>query len=391
MEEAISLLEPMTKDTVDYVRQGACIALAMILIQQNEVLNPKASVVRKIFEKIISDKHEDAMAKFGATLAQGIIDAGGRNVTVSMRSKNGSNNMTAIVGMALFNQFWYWFPMAHSLALAFTPTAIIGVDQNLQMPKFEFCLNARPSLFAYQPATAPPTAEKVEKVATAVLSTTAKVKAREKTKKERLNTEDMEVTPAPDSPSAHHASDAMKIDDGPGADSMKTGVEGSKGESGGTKTTKRRKEEGTIDKLSNLSRVTATQLPYITFPEDSRYVPVRPLLASSATQKSSHPNSKVGLTGSSTSVAQVILSQADSIATGAGGGILVMRDRRPEEAAEFLEMSSLKNAASDAAAANNQTNLPPTGHGHADLDPDRALLDGPIADLPPSFEYNFDS
>ena len=73
------------------------------------------------------------MAKFGATLAQGIIDAGGRNVTVSMRSKNGSNNMTAIVGMALFNQFWYWFPMAHSLALAFTPTAIIGVDQNLQV------------------------------------------------------------------------------------------------------------------------------------------------------------------------------------------------------------------------------------------------------------------
>lgn len=133
MEEAISLLEPMTKDTVDYVKQGACIALAMILIQQNEVLNPKASVVRKIFEKIISDKHEDAMAKFGATLAQGIIDAGGRNVTVSMRSKNGSNNMTAIVGMALFNQFWYWFPMAHSLALAFTPTAIIGVDQNLQV------------------------------------------------------------------------------------------------------------------------------------------------------------------------------------------------------------------------------------------------------------------
>jgi 26S proteasome regulatory subunit N2 len=63
----------------------------------------------------------------------------------------------------------------------------------LQMPKFEFHSNARPSLFAYQPATAPPTAEKVEKVATAVLSTTAKVKAREKTKKERLNTEDMEV------------------------------------------------------------------------------------------------------------------------------------------------------------------------------------------------------
>ncbi|PLW58365.1 hypothetical protein PCANC_00465 [Puccinia coronata f. sp. avenae] len=392
MEEAIRLLEPMTKDTVDYVKQGACIALAMILIQQNEVLNPKASVVRKIFEKIISDKHEDAMAKFGATLAQGIIDAGGRNVTVSMRSKNGSNNMTAIVGMALFNQFWYWFPMAHSLALAFTPTAIIGVDQNLQMPKFEFHSNARPSLFAYQPATAPPTAEKVEKVATAVLSTTAKVKAREKTKKERLNTEDMEVTPAPDSPSAHHTSDAMKIDDAPGADLTKTGAEGSKVENGGTKGSKRRKEDGSIDKLSNLSRVTATQLPYITFPEDSRYVPVRPLLASSAAQKNHHHKTAGVAAGSTTAAAHTILSQADSIATGAGGGILVMRDRRPHEPAEFLEMSSLKNPAADPAAAAAGSNANPAAAGdHGSVDPDRALLEGPIADLPPSFEYNFDS
>ncbi|KAI7954458.1 hypothetical protein MJO28_004858 [Puccinia striiformis f. sp. tritici] len=386
MEEAISLLEPMTKDTVDYVKQGACIALAMILIQQNEVLNPKASVVRKIFEKIISDKHEDALAKFGATLAQGIIDAGGRNVTVSMRSKNGSNNMPAIVGMALFNQFWYWFPMAHSLALALTPTAIIGVDENLQMPKFDFNSNARPSLFAYQPATAPPTAEKVEKVATAVLSTTAKVKAREKTKKDRLNTEDMEMTPAPDSPAALHGSDAMKIDDVVGGDSTKTGAEGTKVENGGTKSTKRRKEDGTIDKLTNLSRVTGTQLPYITFPEDSRYVPVRPLLASSATTQKSNQH-KIGvMSGSSTIVAHAILSQSDSVATGAGGGILIMRDRKPDLPAEFLEFSSLKNIANPTDSNTNHNLIVDES-----VDPDRALLDGPIADLPPSFEYNFDS
>ena len=34
---------------------------------------------REMYAKVISDKHEDVMAKFGATLAQGIIDAG--NVT----------------------------------------------------------------------------------------------------------------------------------------------------------------------------------------------------------------------------------------------------------------------------------------------------------------------
>ncbi|WAR52734.1 hypothetical protein PtB15_2B159 [Puccinia triticina] len=197
----------------------------------------------------------------------------------------------------------------------------------------------------------------------------------------------MEVTQAPESPTAHQASDAMKIDDGPGADSTKMDV--SKTENGETKSSKRRKDEGSIDKLSNLSRVTATQLPYITFPNDSRYVPVRPLLASSATQKSHH---KVGLTGSSTSVAHAILSQADSIATGAGGGILVMRDRKPDEPAEFLEMSSLKNAATNpGAAAANPAGSNNNAAAESAADPDRALLDGPIADLPPSFEYNFDS
>jgi 26S proteasome regulatory subunit N2 len=40
--------------------------------------------------------------------------------------------------------------------------------------------SAKPSLFAYVPQTKPPKEEKVEKVATAVLSTTAKAKARAK-------------------------------------------------------------------------------------------------------------------------------------------------------------------------------------------------------------------
>jgi 26S proteasome regulatory subunit N2 len=66
----------MTKDPVDYVRQGAFISLAMILMQQNDTTNTKVSSTRKLYEKIINDKHEDAMAKFGAVLGQGIIDAG---------------------------------------------------------------------------------------------------------------------------------------------------------------------------------------------------------------------------------------------------------------------------------------------------------------------------
>lgn len=135
-EPAIELLKPLTKDPIDFVRQGACLSLSMILIQHTTLQSPHVQPVREIFSKIISDKHEDGMAKFGATLAQGIIDAGGRNVSLTLRNKNGLNTVKAIIGFALFNQFWYWFPMTHFLSLAFTPTAIIGLNKDLLVSPF---------------------------------------------------------------------------------------------------------------------------------------------------------------------------------------------------------------------------------------------------------------
>ena len=45
LQEAISLIEPMTNDPVNYVRQGALIASAMILIQHNEVTCPRVSSI----------------------------------------------------------------------------------------------------------------------------------------------------------------------------------------------------------------------------------------------------------------------------------------------------------------------------------------------------------
>ncbi|KAF9982892.1 proteasome regulatory particle base subunit [Mortierella antarctica] len=248
--DAIELLEPMTKDNVDFVRQGAFIALAMILMQQNEVQNPKVAGVRTMYEEVIKKKNEDALAKFGAVLGQGIIDAGGRNVTISMQSRSGHSNMPAIVGVALFTQFWYWFPASHFLSLAFTPTAIIGVNADLNMPEIEFTSNTKPSQFAYIPATKPPTANVVEKVATAVLSTTAKAQAKAKKAK---GTE----------------TEAMDEDDKP---EEKEKTEEVKDEA---KAPAKPKKEPTFEKLGNLARVLPAQLKYISFDKEARYVPVK--------------------------------------------------------------------------------------------------------------------
>ena len=133
LQDAVEILEPMTKDSVDFVRQGALIALGMVLVQQSEATSSSIASIRSLYTKIVSDKHEDPMARFGAALGQGLIDAGGRNVTISLQSSAGSKNTSAIVGMVLFCQFWYWYPLAHCACLAFNPTAIIGVDGELQV------------------------------------------------------------------------------------------------------------------------------------------------------------------------------------------------------------------------------------------------------------------
>lgn len=123
----------MAKDPVDFVRQGALVALGMVLVQQSEAASPASTKTRALYAKIIGDKHEDPMARFGATLGQGLIDAGGRNVTISLQSRAGSGNMNAIIGVALFCQFWYWYPLAHCVALAFEPTAVIGLNEELKV------------------------------------------------------------------------------------------------------------------------------------------------------------------------------------------------------------------------------------------------------------------
>ncbi|KAJ3908642.1 D-isomer specific 2-hydroxyacid dehydrogenase [Lentinula edodes] len=354
MQDAIEILEPMTKDSVDFVRQGAFVALGMILLEQSEASSPSLASTRSLYSRIVADKHEDPMAKLGAALGQGLIDAGGRNVTINLQSRAGSRNTNAIVGMVLFCQFWYWYPLAHCACLAFEPTGIIGLDGDLKVPKFEFISNAKPSLFAYPPTTAPPKKETVIKVATAVLSTTAKVKAREK-KKAAAEGDAMETDEKPD----------VKTE-GDGDIEMKT--EGSsKGYTSPAGTSKSAKKEPSSETLPNLSRVTPAQLAYISFPADGKYQPVRAVTAK-----------PVSTRGGKTT------KQVEEKAAG-GGGILILVDRRPQETAEFIQFETVIQPppADPVSTDNDDTTRSVESGPHIALDEDTSE-----AEAPSSFEVN---
>lgn len=275
LKEAIALLDPMTNDPVNFVRQGALIASAMILIQQTEHTCPKTKDFRALYAKVIVDKHEDVMAKFGAILAQGIIDAGGRNVTVSLQSRTGHTNMLAVVGVLVFTQYWYWFPLAHCLALAFTPTCLIALNAQLKMPKLEFRSNARPSLFAYPPPLEEKKREEREKVTTAVLSIAARARRREAGRIQR-DSDKMEVDE--DKDEGKEKTDDKKDKESKKEKDEKRAGSTEKKASTSTKEDEAKKEpEPTFEILNNPARVMKQQLKVLQQVDGGSYAPLKEL------------------------------------------------------------------------------------------------------------------
>lgn len=260
LSEAISLLEPLTSDVVDFVRQGALIAMAMVMVQTTEAMDSRVGTFRRQLEKIILDKHEDTMSKMGAILASGILDAGGRNVTIRLLSKSKHDKVTAVVGLAVFSQFWYWYPLIYFISLSFSPTAFIGLNYDLKVPRFEFLSHAKPSLFEYPKPTTVPATTSTVKLPTAVLSTSAKAKARAKKEaeqKEKLTGSEpsaLASATGKGKTSSEKDGDSMQVDNPP---------------------EKKVEQEPSFETLTNPARVVPGQEKFIKFLEGSRYMPVK--------------------------------------------------------------------------------------------------------------------
>jgi len=279
-------LEPLCDDSIAYVRQGAFISTALVLIQQTEELQPKVKTFREKLKKTIEDKHEDSITKFGAILATGIIDAGGRNVMVGLSTRSGHLHGPSVVGMLVFLQFWFWFPLSHFLSLAFRPSAVICLNANLDLPKIEIKSDAKPAKFAYPPMTEEKKGKEKEKVETAVLSITAKAKARQRAKKIKAEGGEMETDEATSKTSVTSSSTDVLVKEEP----METTEE---------KPTPPPEPVKNYEIINNPCRALNQQLKVLSFTkEQTRYAPLKPL---------------------------------------SSGGIILLRDKRPEEAEELLE------------------------------------------------------
>ena len=258
LKSALDVLDPLLVDSVDFVRQGALLAKSMILIQQNEKTFPKIKEFREKLASTIGNKHEESLARFGATLAQGILDASGRNATIQLENPQTSTlNMKAIVGLTIFTQYWYWHPLANFLCLSFTPTSVIGVTENLKVPKMSINCHTKEDIFDYPPKTEVQVEKQAEKVATAVLSTTHRARTRAAKKVTSSDKEASEKT--------KEAEDKKEENQENTADS-EAQLDTNQFKSLYTKEPYQ---------VENMTRIVPVQMNYITFSKSSRFVPIR--------------------------------------------------------------------------------------------------------------------
>ena len=195
----------------------------------------------------------------GAILANGILDAGGRNSVLTLSSGSGFMKLGSCVGLMVFLQFWYWFPFTHFISLTLTPSVLIGVNNELRAPKgFKFTSNAKPSMYDY-PALLKADQKEVKKEAQKVdLSTTAKAKARAAKKAHDKDKEGMDIETPGLNKGPSLVSEASKI------------VEEKKGEE--KKEEEKKEEPGSVE-LVNPARVLVKQQKVISY-GNNRYTPI---------------------------------------------------------------------------------------------------------------------
>lgn len=341
MQAAVDMLERLTADASDFVRQGALIGMALVFMHHTEERSPKSAEMRKTFEATWSAKLEDVITRFGAVVAAGLVDAGGRNGVIALTSATGHPRMSAIVGLAMFTQFWYWYPMVHFIGLSVKPSALICLNQDVKMPKLKVQCNASEGMYAYVPSGPPEKQKEAAHAPKAVLSVTAKSMARalRRAAKKKTNEEKPELKEEAKASSSEAEKGKTAMEDDPSPKEEE----------------KPKKANNTV--LENPCRVLPAQEKYmswdVTMPDSDGKTPSR---------------------------------RYDPVVTGRVSGIVMVRDRHPSEPEDIVEMQSLAAVPEPVAAAAAQTPAPATT-AEQDVVDDDDEEEGEEVPVPEPFVY----
>ena len=98
------------------------------------------------------NRSDTVLRRQGALLGAGLLDAGGRNLMLQLRSPLHCMRREATVCCVIATQMWEWYPLFHLIAKALTPSALFAVDMSLALPaSFSLCCKTDPALFDYVP------------------------------------------------------------------------------------------------------------------------------------------------------------------------------------------------------------------------------------------------
>ena len=173
------VIEPLFFDPNYLVRQAAYIASGLIFSQATTKQEEGIKEFDENLNKILEDKTEHLLIKLGAYMSKGLMNLGGKNCVINLVSNTGENKMKSVIGMCLFTQYYYWFPMIHMLNLAVCPTFLFNLDDQLKPPKnYKMLSKAKPSIFGYPKEEEKDKKKKEVKAEAAVLSTHTRNKAK---------------------------------------------------------------------------------------------------------------------------------------------------------------------------------------------------------------------
>lgn len=146
-----------------------------------------------------------------------------------------------------------------------------------------------------------------------------------------------------------------------------------------TPAAKRKAAEPSSFTIGNMTRVTPQQLSTISFPDDVKYSPLRPLnerLSNEDQSKRSGPQAAFG-------------AQEKKESRAVAGSIVLLRDLKPEVEAEYVELDKALWPDNDPEPESAPTPTPQEQPVTAGVGAG-GELDGGEAEMPPAFEYNFD-